>query len=59
MITETVLLTLDRPVLRMRAELRGSRTRLILWTVGLPTQYRSDLFVHRGPKDFRWRRLPR
>jgi hypothetical protein len=50
---------IDQPPLRLRAELRGRRIRLALFTVGLPTQYRSDQVLRRHPEDFTYRRLRR
>jgi hypothetical protein len=62
MITKTIpalVPLLHQPALRLRAELRGRRIRLALFTVGLPTQYRSDQVLRRHPEDFTYRRLRR
>jgi hypothetical protein len=45
------------PILRMRAELRGRRVRVLIYSVGLRPQYRSDQVLQRHIEDFRWRKL--
>jgi hypothetical protein len=48
---------LNEPVLRLRAEIRGKRIVLSLYTVGLPTRYRSTQILRRELESFAWRKL--
>jgi hypothetical protein len=50
---------LNEPVLRLRAELRGKRIVLCLYTVGLPTHFRSIQILRREVESFTWQKLRR